>query len=221
MGRSPAPQPTTKEKKLFTGHERDAETGLDYFGARYYRPQVGRFTTVDPELNVKEALVDPQRWNRYAYAKNNPLKYVDPDGRNPALPFICVIPGPQQPILIVGSILVTAAVVVSTEEGRRGVEEAASGLWNLVTKASDALSSVFQNEERKGGGKPWRKQNEDASAAAQGNYEKAKRDLDSARRVPNKTAEQAQKVRELEAQVKHWQKKAHDLSEEHARKAQK
>jgi len=77
----PAPQPTTKEKKLFTGHERDAETGLDYFGARYYRPQVGRFTTVDPLQSTAENLVDPQRWNRYAYVRNNPLKYTDPDGR--------------------------------------------------------------------------------------------------------------------------------------------
>ncbi|MCX6544157.1 MAG: RHS repeat-associated core domain-containing protein [Acidobacteria bacterium] len=81
----PAPQPTTKEKKLFTGHERDAETGLDYFGARYYRASVGRFSTVDPELSVKEAVVDPQRWNRYAYVTNNPLKYTDPDGKNPLL----------------------------------------------------------------------------------------------------------------------------------------
>ena len=73
----PAPQPTTKEKKLFTGHERDAETGLDYFGARYYRPQVGRFTTIDP---VGGRLADPQTLNRYAYARNNPLRYVDPTG---------------------------------------------------------------------------------------------------------------------------------------------
>ena len=51
------------------------------FGARYYRAQVGRFTTVDPVSTLSENLVDPQRWNRYAYARNNPLKYVDPDGR--------------------------------------------------------------------------------------------------------------------------------------------
>ena len=36
---------------------------------------------MDPELNVKEALVDPQRWNRYAYVRNNPLRWADPDGR--------------------------------------------------------------------------------------------------------------------------------------------
>jgi RHS repeat-associated protein len=69
----------------FTGKERDAETGLDYFGARYYASRTGRFTTVDPFLDVENALVNPQLWNRYTYALNNPLKFTDPDGRNPLL----------------------------------------------------------------------------------------------------------------------------------------
>ncbi len=65
----------------FTGKERDRETGLDYFGARYYASRTGRFTTVDPVLDIEQALVDPQRWNRYTYVRNNPFRYVDPDGR--------------------------------------------------------------------------------------------------------------------------------------------
>ena len=69
------------DRKLFTGQEHDAETGLDYFGARYYRAGIGRFTTVDPVVTWKENLEDPQRWNRYAYVRNNPLRYTDPDGR--------------------------------------------------------------------------------------------------------------------------------------------
>ena len=69
------------QPKRFTGKERDAETGLDYFGARYYGSKIGRFTTVDPAYTIKENLVDPQRWNKYAYGRNNPLRYVDPDGR--------------------------------------------------------------------------------------------------------------------------------------------
>jgi RHS repeat-associated protein len=52
-----------------------------YFGARYYASKIGRFTTVDPFYTWRENLVDPQRWNRYAYGRNNPLRYVDPDGR--------------------------------------------------------------------------------------------------------------------------------------------
>jgi len=52
-----------------------------YFGARYYGSKIGRFTTTDPVQTIKANLVDPQRWNRYAYVRNNPLRYVDPDGR--------------------------------------------------------------------------------------------------------------------------------------------
>ena len=69
------------EPRKYTGKERDKETGLDYFGARYYGAKTGRFTAVDPVYNWKENLLDPQRWNRYAYVRNNPLRYTDPDGR--------------------------------------------------------------------------------------------------------------------------------------------
>ena len=44
----------------------------DYFGARYFSGERARFTTVDPFFAWGDNLVDPQRWNRYAYAKNNP-----------------------------------------------------------------------------------------------------------------------------------------------------
>jgi len=66
----------------FTGKERDAETALDYFGARYYRNLAGRFTSVDPLMGVETALADPQRWNRYSYVGNRPTRVVDPDGRS-------------------------------------------------------------------------------------------------------------------------------------------
>jgi RHS repeat-associated protein len=81
FGEEVAPQNPPQDKRLFTGKERDSETGVDYFEARYLRSGVGRFTTIDPVYTWKENLVDPQRWNRYAYVRNNPLKFVDPDGR--------------------------------------------------------------------------------------------------------------------------------------------
>lgn len=78
--------PTTPDKRQFAGKERDAETGLDYFGARYHMSGIGRFTTVDPVMNVEAALTDPQRWNRYAYVRNNPFVFIDPDGRDITTP---------------------------------------------------------------------------------------------------------------------------------------
>jgi RHS repeat-associated protein len=69
----------------YQGTPRDPKTCLDDFGARDYRAAIGRFQTVDPVLPVDRALRDPQQWNRYAYARNNPLIYTDPDGREIAV----------------------------------------------------------------------------------------------------------------------------------------
>ncbi len=72
--------PTSTQPRRFTGKERDAETGLDYFGARYFFGSAGRFTSVDPKLDALHTVANPQQWNRYAYVSNNPLKFADPDG---------------------------------------------------------------------------------------------------------------------------------------------
>jgi len=61
----------------FTGKERDEETGLSYYGARYYDSSMGRFISRDP---WEGDLRDPQSLNKYSYVKNNPLKYTDPSG---------------------------------------------------------------------------------------------------------------------------------------------
>lgn len=55
------------------------ELARSYFGGRYYASGNGRFTTVDPG-HVNGDIYDPQSWNGYAYARNNPLKYTDPTG---------------------------------------------------------------------------------------------------------------------------------------------
>jgi RHS repeat-associated protein len=73
---------TLNWRHMFTGKERDAETGLDYFGARYFSGAQGRFTSVDPLLESADPS-NPQSWNRYTYALNNPLRYVDRDGQIP------------------------------------------------------------------------------------------------------------------------------------------
>lgn len=67
------------EKAKFTGHERDAST-LDYMHARYYDATIGRFLSVDPARGATPGA--PQSWNRYAYAKNNPIAFIDADGRD-------------------------------------------------------------------------------------------------------------------------------------------
>jgi RHS repeat-associated protein len=66
-------------RQKFTGYERDSETSLDYAKARYFGSAIGRFTSVDPLLASAKA-TQPQSWNRYTYALNNPLLLVDPNG---------------------------------------------------------------------------------------------------------------------------------------------
>jgi len=61
----------------FTGHVRDAATGLTYAQARYYNPVTARFLSPDP---VGFADMGPGYFNRYAYTANDPLNNTDPDG---------------------------------------------------------------------------------------------------------------------------------------------
>jgi RHS repeat-associated protein len=68
----------------FTGKERDSESGLDYFGARYYGSALGRWTSPDwsesPTPIPYASLEYPQSLNLYSYVQNNPLSHTDPNG---------------------------------------------------------------------------------------------------------------------------------------------
>jgi RHS repeat-associated protein len=67
-------------RQKFTRKERDNETGLDYFLARYYSSTQGRFTSPDPIFISEKKIAAPQSWNLYNYVNNNPLTYLDPTG---------------------------------------------------------------------------------------------------------------------------------------------
>ena len=84
---------SSSDHYLFTGKERDAESGNDYFGARYYSNTMGRFMSPDwSDANSRRLFEnfpspvpyadwdDPQTLNLYAYTRNNPLSTIDSDG---------------------------------------------------------------------------------------------------------------------------------------------
>jgi RHS repeat-associated protein len=73
---------SSPDPRQFAEAERDKENGLDYLGARYYANQIGRFTAVDPG-HVAGDISNPQSWNGYTYAQNNPLRFADPLGTEP------------------------------------------------------------------------------------------------------------------------------------------
>lgn len=68
----------------FTGHIEDAATGLTYMQARFYDPALGRFLSTDP---VQFEVDRPDMFNRYAYAANDPVNRIDPDGEDSFLVF--------------------------------------------------------------------------------------------------------------------------------------
>ncbi len=61
----------------FTGKKLDEESGLFFYGARYYDPSLGRFLTPD---TIVQRPSNPQTFNRYTYCNNNPINFVDSDG---------------------------------------------------------------------------------------------------------------------------------------------
>ena len=78
-----------KDKYLYSDKERDTESWLDYFEARYYNSENWRFNSIDRVYwevwltdRWQDALSDPQSQNAYSYARNNPIVYVDPSGES-------------------------------------------------------------------------------------------------------------------------------------------
>jgi RHS repeat-associated protein len=79
------PMPGT-DHYLYTGKERDQESNLDFFGARFYASNMGRFMSPDwssvPQAVPFATLSNPQTLNLYSYAGNNPFGNIDGDGHN-------------------------------------------------------------------------------------------------------------------------------------------
>jgi RHS repeat-associated protein len=94
-------------RHTFTGRESDAETDLMYYGSRYYDPVMGMF--ISPDHLVPND-TDPQLFNRFSYARNNPIVYSDPTGE---FPWLFVIIG-----VIIGAALAAATAVPAYLSGQ-------------------------------------------------------------------------------------------------------
>lgn len=136
-------------RQKFTSKERDLETGLDYFLARYYSAQQGRFTSPDEFTGGPDELFDftgvaaqnptfyadltqPQSLNKYQYSYNNPLAYVDPDGHQAALT--------QRMMLEKGP---TSKVTSTLQTAGQGADDAAKAAGGVVTGAGKEVGNLF------------------------------------------------------------------------------
>ena len=108
-------------RQKFTSKERDQETQLDFFEARYYASSQGRFTGVDPQL-ASGKRSKPQTWNRYSYALNNPYRYTDPDGEDAT----------ENPEFFLRRTTTTTKVIVQDQDGRGNVTQQAEVTITVV-----------------------------------------------------------------------------------------
>jgi RHS repeat-associated protein len=119
----------------FTGKERDSESGLDNFGARYNSSSMGRFMSPDPFYNDSHP-ENPQSWNEYAYARNNPLRYVDPNGETATVSTTCTTDQQNNKTC---NVSVTATVAVYAAAGSKltqdQLSQAATTIQNSINTA--------------------------------------------------------------------------------------
>jgi RHS repeat-associated protein len=142
----------TDNAQQYTGKKQDG-TGLYYFNARFYDPEVARFVTQDicsnlpnDEKNlfgnlglntvIDKGFDNPQRYNRYSYCLNNPLKYNDPDGR------YAIVAVPVAVAVV--AVLVTAALL-----GSPPAQKALNEIGKAIDKAiSDAQTSINSSNSK-------------------------------------------------------------------------
>ncbi len=126
-GESPYQNPTLSNpsKKRFTTYDRSDATGLDYAVNRFYSPQQGRFTQVDPIGMGAASLGNPQTLNMYAYCGNDPINHVDPEGL-----LFGWLKKLFRVILKIAAVIVTVAAVLATVwNGNPFITIAAWKLW--------------------------------------------------------------------------------------------
>jgi RHS repeat-associated protein len=101
---------------LFTDQEFDSESGLYYYDARYYNPELTRFTQPD---TIMQDVYNPQNLNKYAYVLNNPLKYTDPTGHGVNLAIEHIIESAKN--LAIGALEPDIPVLTQVEAIGKGI----------------------------------------------------------------------------------------------------
>jgi RHS repeat-associated protein len=128
-------------EQFFTGKERDAESGADYFGARYYGSSMGRFMSPDysdmtfgPDPVPNADITNPQSLNLYAYGQNNPVRNVDPDGHD------CINTSNYSKD---GTVTITTGSSCASDPGKYGTYVDGTVDQNSITASTKASGTTF------------------------------------------------------------------------------
>ncbi|MGH8489620.1 MAG: RHS repeat domain-containing protein [Gammaproteobacteria bacterium] len=150
--------PAAPNEPGYTGKFEEPDLGIQNFGARWYDPRIGRFLAIDPAGFDPQ---NPQSFNRYAYANNNPYKYVDPDGNSPldvgfflvdTVSFgLALYSGNPEAIASAGADLAASAVGLASPIPGTGLAIKAARAGDKVTGiAADAVGAVAKGAPKPG-----------------------------------------------------------------------
>jgi RHS repeat-associated protein len=123
----------------FTQKERDNETGLDYFGARYYSSIQGRFTGPDDFLKDSHTS-EPASWNKYAYVRNNPLKLIDPQGEKAE---VTIVTDEEHKT---GRVIVKTSIAIWTADGKISQKAMEQAKNDIKTKIERMWKGEFSRD---------------------------------------------------------------------------
>jgi RHS repeat-associated protein len=123
-------------RQKFDGYERDSETGLDFAEARYFGSIMGRFTSPDDFHNDSD-VSDPQSWNKYAFVRNNPLRFIDPTGKKATVAIR------YDPSNNSASIVISASFAVYSGDGQLSKDELQKQADLLKKQIESAYSGSF------------------------------------------------------------------------------
>lgn len=141
---------TSQDRKSdisFAGKPYDEEIGLSYFGGRWYDPDAGRFTGIDP---MPVQANDYETFNRYSYAFNNPYKYVDPDGNFAFLIPIAIFLAKE--IAAEAASRATGGATDFLSVRRSGTKLIKGGISLLNKQKKNSLSTMDTSASKGGGG---------------------------------------------------------------------
>ncbi|MET1256555.1 RHS repeat-associated core domain-containing protein [Aliikangiella maris] len=122
----------------------DYDTGLSYYGSRYYDSEIGRFVSIDPAPVLADS---PRSFGRYTYTINNPYKYVDPDGELiwfAALWFVGDLAAYSGVVVALDVLFVATAVNIATSTNQNHTSPSANISDPFIPTYSDSFGPMYQ-----------------------------------------------------------------------------